>query len=216
VNGKYQYKAWLAFLGGLALGALLYHTIVTWQDSSGQQGLAYKDQQELIEELQMENQELFDELFRTRNSSERIPGDDTLPYDADADARQVVSEARIRAVEENKFLMVIFGANWCHDCRNLHRKLKGREVQEYSRDLFIFANVDVGKLNQNVDVATELGVSLKRGIPVAIIYNPEGQVIGTTNEGQLEPSRHYSSKQILKFVRDVAQRSRIQAPDAVN
>ena len=127
----------------------------------------------------------------------------------------IVTETRAQALEENKFLMVIFGANWCLDCRNLHRMLKGREIQDYAGDLFLFVNVDVGKFNQNADVAAELGVSLNRGIPVAIIFNTDGQVIGTTNEGQLEPARRYSSKQILKFMRDVAEHSLILAPDSV-
>ena len=75
--------------------------------------------------------------------------------------------------------------------------------------------VDVGKFNQNRDLAVELDVDLRRGIPVAIFFDPEGRVIGTTNEGQLEPSRRYSSKQILKFVRDIAERAVILAPDSV-
>jgi hypothetical protein len=108
-----------------------------------------------------------------------------------------------------------FSANWCQDCRNLHRNLKSDVVTAYTSDLFHFVNVDVGKFNQNRDIADELGVSLTRGIPVAIFFDVNGQVIGTTNEGQLEPARHYSSRQILKFVRDVAERSRILAPDAV-
>ena len=58
-------------------------------------------------------------------------------------------------------------------------------------------------------------MSLTRGIPFAIFFDLQGQLIGTTNEGQLEPARRYSSKQILKFVRDIAERSRILAPDAV-
>lgn len=77
-------------------------------------------------------------------------------------------------------------------------------------------NVDVGKFNQNADLAKELGVTLSRGIPVAIFFDPEGQVIGTTNEGQLEPARRYTSKQILRFVRDIAERSQITTPDSVS
>ncbi len=69
----------------------------------------------------------------------------------------------------------------------------------------------MGKFNQNADVAADLGVKLSKGIPVAIFFNPDGQVIGTTNEGQLEPARRYSSKQILKFIKDIAERSRILA-----
>ncbi len=62
--------------------------------------------------------------------------------------------------------------------------------------------------------AIDLGVDLTRGIPVAIFYDPEGRVIGTTNDGQLEPARYYTSKQILKFV-GVAEKSLISAPDSV-
>jgi hypothetical protein len=64
-------------------------------------------------------------------------------------------------------------------------------------------------------VAEELGVDLSRGIPVAIFFGPDGKLIGTTNDGQLEPARRYSSKQILRFMRDIAERSRITVPDSV-
>ena len=113
------------------------------------------------------------------------------------------------------FLMVTFGANWCLDCRTLYRHLHSPEVQEYTKSTFDFVNVNVGKFNTNVDLASELGVDLRRGIPVAIFFGPDGQSIGTTNEGQLEPARFYTSRQILKFVRDIAEKSLIAAPDSV-
>jgi len=40
-----------------------------------------------------------------------------------------VRETRERARQEGKFLMVTFGANWCPDCRNLHRHLKSDTVR---------------------------------------------------------------------------------------
>ena len=170
---------------------------------------------ELIAKLQIENKQLSEDLFKTPGSGALINQAGKLPYDEKVDARQVVNEARARAIEQKKFLMIVFGANWCMDCRNLHRMLKSEDVQEYSKDRFLFTNVNIGKFNENIELANELGVSLQRGIPVAIIFDTDGNVIGTTNEGQLEPARRYSSRQILKFVRDVAQRSQIMAPDSV-
>ena len=111
--------------------------------------------------------------------------------------------------------MITFGANWCYDCRNLHRMLETDEVRDYTDELFDFVYVDVGTMNRNRETAERLGVTLSRGIPVAVFYAPDGLLIGTTNDGQLEPARYYSSKQILKFVKDVAERSRIAAPDAI-
>ena len=136
------------------------------------------------------------------------------PYDEAADARADVARAREKALSNSQYLMVTFGANWCVDCRTLYKNLKSQEVTAYTQGLFSFANVNVGKFNRNNDLAAELGATLERGIPVAIFYAPDGHLIGTTNEGQLEPARRYSSKQILMFLEDVAEHSRFVAPEA--
>ena len=165
--------------------------------------------------MREENRELTEDLFSPRTWSGIDFSSEDLPYDGQTDSAMAIATARAQAESEDKFLMVTFGANWCLDCRTLHHHLNSEPVASYTADLFEFVNVDVGKFNQNRDVAKALGVSLMRGIPVAIFFDPEGEIIGTTNEGQLEPARHYSSKQILKFVRDIVERSRILAPDSV-
>ncbi len=209
-------KAGYALVLGLIVGLLVYRGALelTGRKAVSREFLA--DQQAQMELLQQENLELTNELFQRsmQGSASFDPND--LPYDAAVDAGAMVQAARQQAQAEDKFLMVTFGANWCLDCRTLHHHLTTEPVAGYTRDLFRFVNVDVGKLNQNRDVAESLGVSLSRGIPVAIFFDPDGQIIGTTNDGQLEPARHYSSKQILKFVRDIAERQRIHAPDSVH
>jgi len=204
-----------AFLAGLFLGLAAYHgaMIVSGQTTIDRKTL--EEQQAHLDQLQEENLELTEELFRPRVHGNVTFSQDEQPYDGEADAASMVSAARIEARADRKFLMVTFGANWCLDCRTLHHHLNSEPVVGYARDLFRFVNVDVGKFNQNRDVVESLGVSLSRGIPVAVFFDPEGQVIGTTNEGQLEPARRYSSKQILKFVRDIAERDRILSPDSV-
>jgi len=200
---------------GAVLGVAIYHAVLT---ISGRHIVSHAQlelQAERIAELEAENQELTDELFSPQELS--LPPLDTTqgPYSSVADASDDIVVARADAKDRGHFLMVTFGANWCYDCRNLHRMLETDEVSEYTDDLFDFVFVDVGKMNQNRQVAERLGVDLNRGIPVAVFYAPDGRLIGTTNDGQLESARYYSSKQILKFVRDVAERSRIAAPDAI-
>ena len=211
-----KYFVLISFLAGLTVGILLYRGVL-WKS-----GMAIIDQQTLaqqlilVAELEEQKQQLTDALFSSRLHASRWLDDEDLPYSENIDAWAEVSSARENALRDGRFLMVTFGANWCFDCRTLHRHLNSREVADYTRGLFNFVNVNVGKIDQNADVAQELGVSLAKGIPVAIFFDPDGQVIGTTNEGQLEPARRYSSKQILKFVKDIVERSRIQAPDAVH
>ena len=214
IKGKFLLMA--GFACGMVCGVVAYHVAMRLDGFTlvGQQ--ERERQRRVVRELQEENRELTAELFRPREPTWEEPISGDLPYDSDADASAEVAAARASAVRSEKFLMVTFGANWCGDCRNLHRILHQQEVEEYTGSLFQFVNVDVGKFNRNRDVAEELGISLTRGIPVAIFFDPQGGIIGTTNEGELEPARHYSSKQILKFVRDIVERSKISAPDSVD
>ena len=197
-------------------GALLYHSALWLGDFSLVSRERLEAQRRLLDELRAENLELTQDLFGPHVLPESETAGEPPPYAADADARGEVAAARSAAVEEGKFLMITFGANWCLDCRTLHRRLKSDDVTNYLQDRFMFVNVDVGKFNQNADLAKELGVTLSRGIPVAIFFDPDGQVIGTTNQGQLEPARRYTSKQILRFIRDITERSLITTPDSVN
>lgn len=209
-------KTTIAFLIGALTGLALYHVGVTLGGKTLVDDAEIDQQREEMALLRNENQELTDELFRPRGPGAEILVSETLPYDADADADEAVRTARAAAISEGKFLMVTFGANWCLDCRTLYYRLNNEPVASYANKYFRFVHVDVGKFNRNREVAEALGVSLTRGIPVAVFFDPEGQAIGTTNDGQLEPARHYSSKQILKFVRDIAEHSRILAPDSVD
>ena len=137
-----------------------------------------------------------------------------LPYPKNADARRDVAAGRERGRAGHRFVMVTFGANWCADCRALARQLTSAPVKEYADSNFEIVKVDIGDFDRNLDVAAGLGVDLQMGIPVAVFFDRDGSVIGATNHGELEPSREYTSHQILDFLRAVVDRGHIAAPAA--
>ncbi len=209
-----KYRAALTFVGGVVVGLAISLAVLMLSGYDLVRQQALDEQSREIAELREENQELLDDLFNYQGPDGVFDPTD-LPYDVDADARAAVAAGRKQAMHSGKFLMVTFGANWCVDCRTLYHRLKSDDVQAFTDGLFHFVTVDVGKFNQNRDVARQLGVDLTRGIPVAVFFDPEGREIGNTNDGQLEPARFYTSKQILKFVSDIVERSLIAAPDSV-
>jgi thiol:disulfide interchange protein len=110
--------------------------------------------------------------------------------------------------------MVTFGANWCADCRALHRQMHGEPVRSFVAEHYEVVTVDIADFDRNLDLARDLGVDLQMGIPVAVFFAPDGSVIGATNRGELEPARSYTSRQILKFLQDIVNARRIGAPSA--
>jgi thioredoxin len=135
-----------------------------------------------------------------------------LPYDPTADARHEIAAAKARAAADGKMLMITFGANWCPDCLTLHKNLEAPGTREYARAKFEMVNVDVGEFDKNAAVARELGITVN-GIPLAVFYSSDGRPICDTSDGELEPSRHYTSRQILDFLREVADYRRVVSPD---
>jgi thiol-disulfide isomerase/thioredoxin len=136
---------------------------------------------------------------------------DSLPYRSDADARRDIAAAKARAAAQDKLLMVTFGANWCPDCLSLHRSIHDPVAEPYVERTFEIVNVDAS-IGTNIEAARELGLAV-HSIPLAVFYLPDGTPLGDTSRGELKPARHYSSAQILSFLREVAEQHRIVSPD---
>jgi thioredoxin-related protein len=134
------------------------------------------------------------------------------PYPPPAAAAADLQGARERARRSGKLLMVVFGGNWCPDCRALHARLHESPVREYVEQRFEIVNVNIGEMDANLGIAKDLGVNLKKGVPAAAFFAPDGKPAGATNQGELEPARQYDARQILAFLRRVAEQRVIEKP----
>jgi thioredoxin 1 len=134
------------------------------------------------------------------------------PYRSDVAARTAIEQGKARAAESGKMLMVTFGANWCPDCRTLHDNLYAPETRAYVEKHFEVVEIDVGDSKKNAAVQRDLGISVNV-IPLAVFYSPSGELVGDTFAGELKPSRHFSSREIRDFLREVVDYHRIVSPD---
>src|ERR1051325_5704962 len=92
------------------------------------------------------------------------------PYDETADAKLDLEKALATAT--NTPILVVFGANWCGDCKALDAAMKhGASASLLSRD-FRIIKVDVGRFNKNRDLAKSYGVFFEKGIPSIAIVSP--------------------------------------------
>lgn len=136
-----------------------------------------------------------------------------LPYRADdVTPSEAIAFGKQRAAQSGKMLMVTFGANWCPDCLTLHKNLRDPQTRAYADAKFEMVNIDVGDSDKTARVERELGIDVD-GIPLAMFYSADGAPVCDTARGELEPSRHYSSRQILDFLREVADHRRVVSPD---
>ena len=131
-----------------------------------------------------------------------------LPYDEAADAKADIQRTLGEAKAKKMSVLVIFGANWCQDCRALDAALKtGRNAELVNRE-FKVVKVDVGRFDKNLDVAEAYGNPVKKGIPAAVVLSPDGSVLYATRLGELADARHMSETGIYDFFHAVTQKTK--------
>jgi protein disulfide-isomerase len=122
------------------------------------------------------------------------------PYDETADAKRDIDNALVAAKKTGKSVLVVFGANWCGDCKVLDAELKREKVDQLVRDHCHVVKVDVGRMDKNLDIVNRYEPSLlKKGIPAVVLLDADGKVKRRTLEGELADARKMGADAIGAF-----------------
>ena len=128
----------------------------------------------------------------------------TAPYDESANAQAQIQASLQEAKAANKPVLVVFGANWCGDCKVLDMSFKTGASAPLIQQHFKMVKVNVGKFDRNLDIAEAYGVPLKKGIPAIAVLSPTGKVIYATQSGELADARNMGDTAIFDFLARVA------------
>jgi len=133
-------------------------------------------------------------------------GLDAPVYDESADAQAQVAQALAAAKTENRKVMIVFGANWCGDCRMLDGEFKKPAMKTLLDANYVIVKVDVGRFNKNLDVVKPYGDVIKKGIPSIVIATPSNQLVYATNGGELADARKMGEAGVADFFQKLAAR----------
>jgi len=124
-------------------------------------------------------------------------------YNETADAKAEIKQALAQANSAGVPVLVIFGANWCGDCKVLDMAIKEGASAPLVAKEFKVVKVDVRRFDHNGDIAQSYGVPLKKGIPAVVVLSPKNQVLYVTREGELADARKMGESGIYDFFRKV-------------
>jgi len=124
-----------------------------------------------------------------------------LPYDEQADAQADLAKALTAAAASKRKVLVIFGANWCEDCRALDASLKSARNTELLAREFVVVKVDVGRFDRNTELSGRYGNPTKKGIPAAVLLSADQSVLYATRAGELSNARRMSETGVYDFFR---------------
>jgi len=129
---------------------------------------------------------------------------DAPVYDESADAPAQVAQALAKAKADNKQVMIVFGANWCGDCKMLDGEFKKPAMKALLDANYVIVKVDVNRFNKNLDVVKPYGEVIKKGIPSIVIATPANKLVYATNGGELADARKMGEAGVAEFFQKLA------------
>ena len=113
-------------------------------------------------------------------------------------ANTEIKEALATAHKTHKRVILDFGGDWCGDCQVLdiyfHQAPNDMLLAKY----FIKVNVNIGHMDQNLDIAKKYGVPI-HGVPALAVIDDHGTVI-VAQDKEFSDMRHMESQSVTDFL----------------
>lgn len=103
------------------------------------------------------------------------------PFGHPGHAQRDVAAALSRASATRHHVILVFGANWCHDSRALAGWFATPRFHEMLAPKYEIVWVDVGKKDKNLDLARRFGLDGIAGTPTVLIVDAAGKPLNLSD-----------------------------------
>ena len=125
------------------------------------------------------------------------PGEMYFPsVDAMGDVAKAISAAK----ESKRLVLVILGANWCHDSRALAARLYQEPLQAIIEQHYETVFIDVAYLDKGGDVISSIGPPVYYATPTVLIVDPvSGRLLNAENRHQWGSANDISMEESVAY-----------------
>lgn len=143
---------------------------------------------------------------RSGDEAKRTPAAAQM-YDEETSGTVLVEAALARARAENRQVILLFGANWCPYCRQLHELLNNDPaVGAVVRQSFVVVPIDVGTSarNRNVNLIDRYGATVfSEGVPSVVVIDADGRRLAPTKANPWSSKDRIESARMLNFLGNI-------------
>jgi thiol:disulfide interchange protein len=104
------------------------------------------------------------------------------------------------AAATHKRILLDFGGNWCGDCQVLDLYFHDAKNLPILESNFVLVHVNIGHMDENVDIAKQFDVPLERGVPALAVLTEKGKLLYSQKNGQFEAMRRMDSSAVTEFL----------------
>lgn len=144
----------------------------------------------------------FDKLSSEDVLSTPLP----LPYDKKIIDSSELDKFINQSINNDKQPVVIFGGNWCPDCRILAGTLAMPTIKKFLQQYYRIIHIDIGRYDRNMELMNHLNIEPKKGVPRVVILDFKKNIVNSSTSSEWTTARDRKEQEIYdyfqKFVSD--------------
>jgi thioredoxin 1 len=121
-------------------------------------------------------------------------------YPAAERAKTDLTAALQTAAAAHKRVILDFGGDWCPDCQALDLYFHDATNKPILEANYILVHVNIGRLDENLDIAERYGIPLKKGVPALAVLGEHGDLLYSQKTGEFEAMRRMASGAVTDFL----------------
>ena len=125
------------------------------------------------------------------------------PYDGKEYTVNDLNSFISSTIYNDKQPIIIFGANWCPDCRIFSATMNIPKIKSYIDKNFEILYVDVKRYEINMSLMEEYGIESAEGIPRLLVFDANKKLINSSNTTEWRTARDRTSQEIFNFFQEM-------------
>ena len=121
-------------------------------------------------------------------------------YPDPSQAKADLAAALKTAARTHRRVLLDFGGNWCGDCQVLDLYFHDPANLPILDANFVLVHINIGHMDENVDIAEKYQVPLHRGVPALAVLSDKGTLLYSQKAGEFEAMRRMESSAVTNFL----------------
>ena len=122
-----------------------------------------------------------------------------LPYDEKVVDSLQLDEFIDLSISKGKQPVVIFGGNWCPDCRILEGTLAMPTIKKFLQQHYQVMHIDIGRYDRNMELMNHLNIESKKGVPRVVILDLEKNIVNSSTSSEWTTARDRKQQEIYNY-----------------
>ena len=128
-----------------------------------------------------------------------------LPYNGEEYSAEQINNFLDETLQQSKQPILIFGGNWCPDCRILDGTLQLPTIKKFINKNYNIMHIDVGRYDKNMELISYFGIPKEKGVPRVLVFDKNKIVINKKSTKEWTTARDRRKQEVFDYFQGLAQ-----------